>query len=202
MLAIIFCQNILQSLQVKSCFDSPFDSAKVGYHDVSHISIVSKAWSVHDVDSKCVCLPKEGRHPNPLPPQVLQLLASRNPTITAVRNAIDATIPRVKGQLIVPHWSISTLLPPGKYRWITFPSIPRTFWISEKHIIVCPTADGALLLFYFVTFYVMTKFDFWYQYVCFLYALCFGPMSFFFFFFFFFLSVFVIHILNVVCVKL
>lgn len=69
-------------------------------------------WDVKDIDSKCLCLPNDPQHPNPLPSNVLNIMNRRTATLFDVTSALSTAY-----QQSTPSWSISALLLPGKYVW-------------------------------------------------------------------------------------
>lgn len=149
--------------QKQSSFKAPYNSDKIGFNEVSEISVVKGIWDVKDIDSKCLCLPNHPQHPNPLPSNVLDILSRRNATPFLVTSALS-----IAYQKSTPSWSISTLLLPGKYVWklllvcderILFLEIKlhlyqrnMILFISEVNILIEPTIDEKYKLKHFAHF--------------------------------------------------
>jgi hypothetical protein len=100
---------LIALFQKLSTFDAPFDSDEVGYNDVSNISVLEGIWDVRDVDTKCLCLPRDQTIPNPMPAEVLKVLNRKKVTPAEIGKVLSETYRNCS-----PSWSISALLVPNK----------------------------------------------------------------------------------------
>lgn len=98
--------------QTAPSFTDPYDSKEIGYYDVSKMRLIPETWEVQDIDTKCFCLPKDSKYPSPMPKELQRLLLrNQKNTPMSVKNALEAAFGNQ-----IPHWCISTLLFPGKYK--------------------------------------------------------------------------------------